>query len=71
MKQTNIIDLTEILKPYIEERLWVGLDETQTKVCGSGETILEVIEACNKNGTTKPFIIRAEENYGGFAPVQI
>lgn len=27
MKQENIIDLTEILKPYTGKHLWVALDE--------------------------------------------
>jgi len=68
MKKENIIDLTKILKPYANKRLWVALDSTYSKVYGSGETILEVIEECKKNGIKKPFIIRAEENYSGIAP---
>lgn len=68
MKQENIIDLTKILKPYISKHLWVALDDTYTKVCGSGETILEAIQESKNNGVMKPFIIKAEENYSGFAP---
>jgi len=41
LKETN---LTEILKPYIKQNLWVALNKSQTKVIASGKTIEEAFD---------------------------
>lgn len=66
--EKEVIDLTKILKPYIKESLWVALDDNHEKVVGSGKTIKEAIDESRGNGNTNPFILKAQENYSGFAP---
>lgn len=66
--KTKIIDLTKILKPYMKASLWVALDDNHEKVVGSGKTIREAIEESRRNGNNNPFILKAQENYSGFAP---
>jgi len=69
MKIDKAIDLTEILKPYVEKNLWVALNDDQTEVIGSGKTIKEAISNARKNSKENPVLIRADKDYSAYIPI--
>ena len=68
MKKLRKIDLTEILKPYLEKDLWVALNSNQTKVLASGKTIKEAFDNAKKITDEKPVLMRTKQDYFSYAP---
>ena len=52
MPQTQPIDLTEILEPYLNK--WVALSSDQTVVIGSGDTLPEALSEAQRKGAEQP-----------------
>ena len=50
----KVMDLTNILKPFLGKDLWVALDEPQKKVIASGKNIKEVIDKAKSVSSGKP-----------------
>ena len=55
MAQTQPIDLTEILEPYLNK--WVALSSDQTKVMGSGDNLTEALSEAQRKGATQPVVM--------------
>jgi len=66
MIKQKSIDLTKVLKPYIEDNLWVALSPNYSKVIATGKDPLEVIENAKNKNITNPVIIRATLDYSNF-----
>jgi hypothetical protein len=66
IKKSKIVDLTKILKPYAEKKLWVALNSDYTKVSGYGSTPGEAFQNARKNNVENPILIQALSNYSGF-----
>ena len=65
LKETN---LTEILKPYIKQNLWVALNKSQTKVLASGKTIKEAFDNAKNMTDEKPVLMRTKQDYSSYIP---
>jgi len=65
LKETN---LTEILKPYIKQNLWVALNKSQTKVIASGKTIEEAFNNAKNITNEKPVLMRTKQDYSSYIP---
>jgi len=61
-------DLTRILFPYAQEKLWVALSPDRKKVVGSGKTPKEALEKAKEKRVEKPTLLQAIPDYSGFAP---
>ena len=55
MSQTQPIDLTEILEPYLNK--WVALSKDQTTVVGSGDTLAGALQKAQQKGTEQPMVM--------------
>ncbi|MHB8279470.1 MAG: hypothetical protein ACYDIA_17730 [Candidatus Humimicrobiaceae bacterium] len=66
IKKSKKIDLTKILKPYAEKKLWVAINSDYTKVGGYGSTPGEAFRNARKNKVENPILIQALPNYSGF-----
>ena len=55
MGQTQPIDLTGILEPYLNK--WVALSKDQTIVVGSGDTLTEALQKAQRKGAEQPVIM--------------
>jgi len=71
MKKIKEIDLTKILKPYVNKDIWVALNRSQTRVLASGKTINEVVESAKKISNEKPILMRTKQEYESYAPCYI
>jgi ribosomal protein L5 len=68
MNKFKKIDLTEILKPYLEKDLWVALNSNQTEVLASGNTLKEAFDNAKKITDEKPVLMRTKQDYFSYAP---
>jgi len=66
IKESKMIDLTKILKPFAKKKLWVALNSDYTKVSGYGSTPGEAFQNARKNNEENPVLIQALPNYSGF-----
>ena len=64
----KIIDLTNILKPFLGKDLWVALDNSQEKVIASGKTIKEAVEKAKSVSGEKPVLMRTKQEYSAYVP---
>ncbi len=64
----KVMDLTNILKPFLGKDLWVALDEPQKKVIASGKNIKEVIDKAKSVSSGKPVLMRTKQEYGAYVP---
>ena len=71
MIKAKEINLTKILKPYLNKNLWVALNRSQTKVLASGKTINEVVDSAKKISNEKPILMRTKQEYGTYVPYSI
>ena len=55
MAQTQPIDLTVILEPYLNK--WVALSTDQTTVVGSGDTLTQALQEAQRKGAEQPVIM--------------
>jgi uncharacterized ParB-like nuclease family protein len=65
MKKIKEIDLTQLIKPYAKENLWLALNKSLNKVLATGKTMKEAIENA-KNCGEKPVIMQAVQNYSSY-----
>lgn len=68
MIKVKEINLTKILKPYLNKDLWVALNRSQTKVLASGKTIDEAFNNAKKTSKEKPILMRTKQEYGAYIP---
>lgn len=61
-------DLTKILLPYTEKKLWVALSPDRKKVVGSGETPKEALKGAKEKKVERPTLLQAIPDYSGFVP---
>ncbi len=61
-------DLTKILLPYAEKKLWVALSPDRKKVIGSGRNPKEALEEAKESKVEKPTLLQAMPDYSGFVP---
>lgn len=61
MKTVNI-NLTTVLRPQYD-RLWVALNEQQTKVVAKGKTVQYVVAALERKKIKNPVITYAMKDY--------
>ena len=68
IKMTKIkeINLTELIKPYAKDNVWLALNTMQNKVLATGKTVKEVIDNAKKVSKEKPVIIKAVQNYSTY-----
>jgi len=64
----KVIDLTNILKPFLGKDLWVALDNSQKKVIASGKNIKEVVEKAKSISKEKPVLMRTKQEYSTYIP---
>lgn len=69
MKKIREIDLTNLIRPYAKENLWLALNGNQTEVLATGKTISEVINNAKKLTSEKPVLLKAVEDYSSFIPI--
>ena len=62
------IDLTKILLPYTEKKLWVALSEEGDKVVGSGKDPKEALKEARQKKVKSPILLQAIPDYSGFVP---
>jgi hypothetical protein len=61
-------NLTKILLPYTQKRLWVALSPDRKKVVGSGKTPKEAFEEAKEKKVERPTLLQAIPDYSGFVP---
>lgn len=61
-------NLSNLLRPYAQEKKWVALDEKNNEVISSGKTIRELLEKLRDAKTKNFSIIQAMPDYSGFVP---
>ena len=66
MAKIKEINLTELIKPYAKDNVWLALNTTQNKVLATGKTVKEVIDNAKKVSKEKPVIMKAVQNYPTF-----
>ena len=66
MSKIKEIDLTELIKPYAKDNLWLALNKSLNKVLATGKTVKEAIKNAKKNSSEKPVIIQAVQNYSAY-----
>jgi hypothetical protein len=68
MNKLKVIDLTEILKPYLGKDLWVALNSSQTEVIATGKTIKEAFDNAKKISDEKPVLMKTKQDYLSYVP---
>ena len=53
--QSNAIDLTNILEPYLNK--WVALSANQSQVLGSGDTVAQAVQEAHQKGEKEPAVL--------------
>ena len=66
MAKIKEINLTELIKPYAKDNVWLALNTMQNKVLSTGKTVKEVINNAKKVSKEKPVIIKAVQNYSKY-----
>ena len=66
MTRIKEINLTELIKPYAKDNVWLTLNTTQNKVLATGKTVKEVIDNAKKVSKEKPVIMKAVQNYSKY-----
>ena len=66
MTKIKEINLTELIKPYAKDNVWLALNTTQNKVLATGKTVKEVINNAKKVSKEKPVIMKAVQNYSKY-----
>lgn len=66
MSKIKEINLTELVKPYAKDNLWLALNKSLNKVLATGRTMKEAIENAKRNGDEKPVIMQAVQNYSTY-----
>jgi len=66
MTKIKEINLTELIKPYAKDNVWLALNTTQNKVLATGKTVKEVINNAKKVSKEKPVIMKAVQNYSTY-----
>jgi hypothetical protein len=66
MTKIKEIDLTELIKPYSKENLWLALNKSLNKVLATGKTMKEAIDNAKKSSSEKPVIMQAVQNYSAY-----
>ena len=66
MAKIKEINLTELIKPYAKDNVWLALNTMQNKVLSTGKTVKEVIDNAKKVSKEKPVIIKAVQNYSKY-----
>ena len=59
-------NLVELLAPYVDQQLWVALNEERTKVVGSGKNALEALKQAKERNVEKPFVLKAVADSSNF-----
>jgi len=62
------LDLTKILLPYAENKLWVALSPAGDKIAGSGRSPKEALDEAKKKKIFSPILLQALPDYSGFVP---
>ena len=60
------VDLTELIRPYAKENLWLALNKSLNKVLATGKTMKEAIDNAKKGNSEKPVIMQAVQNYSAY-----
>ncbi len=60
------VDLTELIRPYAKENLWLALNKSLNKVLATGKTMKEAIDNAKKGSSEKPVIMQAVQNYSAY-----
>jgi glycerol-3-phosphate dehydrogenase len=63
-KETRIIDLSKILKPYSDE--WVALSNDEKKVVASAKTLEKAINMAKEKGEKFPIMTKVPKDYCTF-----
>jgi hypothetical protein len=66
MKENSTIDLSEILKPYIKDKLWVALYPDYKDIAGVGKTPKEALEQAKSNKIKNSILIQAVPDYSSY-----
>ncbi|MBE3089394.1 MAG: hypothetical protein Q8N27_02565 [Candidatus Hydromicrobium sp.] len=66
MTKIKEINLTELIKPYAKDNVWLALNTMQNKVLATGKTVKEVINNAKKVSKEKPVIMKAVQNYSTY-----
>jgi hypothetical protein len=66
MKEDLMIDLSNILKPYIRDRLWVALCPDYKSVAGVGKTPKEALEEARSKKIENSILIQAIPDYSSY-----
>ena len=66
MSKVNEIDLTELIRPYAKDHLWLALNKSLNRVLATGKTMKEAIDNAKKGSSEKPVIIQAVQNYSAY-----
>ncbi len=66
MKKVKPIDLTNLIRPYAKENLWIALNTAQDKVIASGKTIKEALDNAKKISNEKPVLMQAVQDYSAY-----
>jgi len=66
MKKIKEIDLTDLIRPYAKENLWIALNTAQDKVIATGKTLKEAIDNAKKISNEKPVLMQAVQDYSTF-----
>jgi hypothetical protein len=66
MVKVTEINLSELIKPYAKENLWLALNKSLDRVLATGRTMKEAIDNAKKNSSEKPVIIRAVQDYSAY-----
>lgn len=66
MTKIKEINLTELIRPYAKDNVWLALNTMQNKVLATGKTVKEVINNAKKVSKEKPVIMKAVQNYSTY-----
>jgi hypothetical protein len=66
MKKIREIDLTNLIRPYAKENLWIALNTEQDKVIATGKTLKEAIYNAKKVSNEKPVLMQAVQDYSAY-----
>jgi len=66
MSRIKEIDLTELIRPYAKDSLWLALNKSLNRVLATGKTMKEAIDNAKKGSSEKPVIIQAVQNYSTY-----
>lgn len=66
MAKIKLIDLTNLIKSYAKDNLWLALNTAQDKVIATGKTIKEALDNANKISSEKPILMQAVQDYSTY-----